>query len=52
MAPGRLTIAELHDDKWNPLEDIVAAIDGEEAILNDDNDDNNDSSIALIGSDD
>jgi hypothetical protein len=28
---------ELHDDKWNPLESIVAAIDGEEAILNDDN---------------
>ena len=28
---------ELHDDKWNPLENIVAAIDGEEAILNDDN---------------
>ena len=40
---------ELHDDRWNPLEDIVAAFAEEEAILNDDN---NDSLIAMIGSDD
>jgi|GWRWMinimDraft_5_1066013.scaffolds.fasta_scaffold30888_3 hypothetical protein len=52
MAPGRLTIAELHDDKWNPLENIVASFEAEEAFLNDDNDDNNDSLIAIIGSDD
>ena len=40
---------ELHDDRWNPLEDIVAAVAEEEAIHNDDN---NDSLIAIIGSDD
>ncbi len=40
---------ELHDDRWNPLENIVAAIEEEEAILNDDN---NESLIAMIGSDD
>jgi hypothetical protein len=49
MAPGRLTMPELHDDKWNPLENIVAAFEAEEAIINDDN---NDSLIAIIGSDD
>ena len=49
-APGRLTMQELHDDRWNPLENIVAAFAEEEAILNDDN--NDDSLIAMIGSDD
>jgi hypothetical protein len=48
-APGRLTMQELRDDRWNPLEDIVAAFAEEEAIYNDDN---NDSLIAMIGSDD
>ena len=39
MAPGQLTMTELHDDKWNPLKDIVAAFEGKEAIINDDNND-------------
>ena len=32
--------AELHEDKWNPLVNIVVAFEAEEAIHNDDNDDN------------
>jgi hypothetical protein len=40
---------ELHDDRWNPLENLVAAFAEEDAILNDDN---NESLIAMIGSDD
>jgi len=46
MVPGRLTMSELHEDKWDALVKIVAAFEAKEAIHNDDN---NDDCQAIIG---